>query len=93
VTKPEYTITYSRAALNALTEKLPTKIAAAAFEFIEGPLKDNPYRVGKQLAAPLFPMFSARRGDYRILYYVDEDQIYIEITDIAHRANIYRKMG
>ncbi len=48
-------------------EKLPESIAFAAFEFITGPLLDNPHRVGKQLMPPLDDRHSARRGTYRIL--------------------------
>ncbi len=50
-----------------LAEELPESIAFAAFEFITGPLLDNPHRVGKQLMPPLDDRHSARRGTYRIL--------------------------
>ena len=76
--------------MRALTEKLPPKIAMAAYAFIEGPLAENPYRVGKQLNEPFYPMYSARRGEYRILYFIDEDQVYIEIAHVASRAAAYR---
>ena len=33
----------------ALAERLPEAVAFAAFEFINGPLLDNPYRVGRRM--------------------------------------------
>ena len=88
--KRRYEITYSASARRALTEKLPVKIAAAAFAFIEGPLAENPFRVGKQLNEPFYPAYSARRGEYRIIYIIDDDQILIEIVNISSRADVYR---
>jgi hypothetical protein len=35
-----------------LTEHLPEAVATGTYEFIVGPLLDNPHRVGKQLARP-----------------------------------------
>jgi len=49
----------------ALAERLPEAVAFAAFEFINGPLLDNPYRVGRRLLAPLDDRYTARRGSYR----------------------------
>nr|WP_232236321.1 hypothetical protein [Nocardia sp. BMG51109] len=46
-----------------LTARLPESVAAA-YEFMTGPLLDNPYRVGKRLLPPLDDRFSARRGTY-----------------------------
>jgi len=39
----------------ALTEVLPEKVAAAAYEFITGPLLGSPRRVGKPLDPPMAP--------------------------------------
>jgi mRNA-degrading endonuclease RelE of RelBE toxin-antitoxin system len=48
-----------------LSETLPEAVAAAAHEFITGPLPREPYRV-KKLLPPMDDRFSARRGTYRI---------------------------
>ena len=48
------------------SEELPEAVAFAAFEFIVGPLLDNPQRVGKRLRPPLKDRHSARRGTYRV---------------------------
>ncbi len=87
---PKYDVRFSKAATRALTHDLPEKVAAAAFEFITGALSDNPHRLGKQLLDPLFPLYSARRGDYRIIYRILDDVVLIEIVAIAHRRDVYR---
>ena len=48
-----YRLRIARPAAHALTDSLPEKIAHAAFEFINGPLLDNPHCVGKPLNPPL----------------------------------------
>lgn len=73
----------------ALTEILPEKVAAAAYEFIAGPLLDNPRRAGKPLDPPMAPAWSARRGTYRILYLIDDTSHTVSVTAIRHRADAY----
>ncbi|MET3919349.1 type II toxin-antitoxin system RelE/ParE family toxin [Arthrobacter sp. UYEF20] len=87
---PKYDVRFSKSAKRALTDGLPEKVAAAAFEFITGALSDNPQRVGKQLLEPLFPLYSARRGDYRIIYRILDDVVLIDIVSMAHRRDAYR---
>jgi len=85
-----FRVTYSASARRALTETLPEKIATAAFEFIEGPLAENPRRLGKQLREPLHPLYSARRGEYRVIYEIVDDEVRIVIVTVAHRRDAYR---
>lgn len=85
-----YRVSYSASARRALTSVLPEKIATAALEFIEGPLAEDPRRVGKQLRDPLFPLFSARRGEYRVIYDIVEHEIRVDVVSIAHRRDAYR---
>ena len=73
-----------------LTEHLPEAVAAAAYEFIVGPLLDNPHRVGKQLRPPLDDRHSARRGTYRVIYRIDHDSRTVTVVDVAHRRDAYR---
>ncbi len=54
------------------TEQLPEPVAFAAYEFIVGPLLEDPKRVGKRLRPPLHDRHSARRGTYRVIYRVDD---------------------
>lgn len=68
-------------------QRLPEKVAAAVIEFCYGPLADNPHRVGKPLRLGLEGLHSARRGDFRIIYRIDE---HVTIIAIEHRADVYR---
>jgi hypothetical protein len=43
-------------------------VASAIWEFLIGPLADNPRRLGKPLAGQLAGYHSARRGSYRVVY-------------------------
>jgi mRNA interferase RelE/StbE len=86
-----FEVRFTRAASRALAEQLPEKIAAAAFEFIMGALRENPKRVGKQLREPLHRLYSARRGEYRVIYRVLDQQVVIEIVTVTHRRDAYRR--
>lgn len=85
-----YEVVFTRSARRALEYDLPEKVAAAAFEFIVGALCDNPRRVGKPLREPLAPLYSARRGEYRVLYRIVDDRLVIEVVSIVHRRDAYR---
>ena len=71
--------------------KLPEKVATAVVEFIYGGLADNPQRVGHALALELAGLHSARRGDFRVLYRVNDGEAVATIVNIDHRADIYRR--
>jgi mRNA interferase RelE/StbE len=85
-----YEVRFTRSARRSLTSELPQKVAAAVWNFIMGDLRDSPQRVGKQLKGPLFPLYSARRGEYRVIYRIVDDILVIEIVTIAHRRDTYR---
>lgn len=53
-------------------------------------LGTNP-RSGKPLVGELAGIWSLRRGDYRILYRVDDDMRSVEVARIAHRRDVYRR--
>ena len=74
----------------ALAERFPEAVAFAAFEFINGPLLDNPYRVGRRLLAPLDDRYSARRGSYRIIYRINDKTRTVTVVDVDHRSGIYK---
>jgi mRNA-degrading endonuclease RelE of RelBE toxin-antitoxin system len=71
-------------------QRLPVKIASAIIEFITGALTENPQRLSKPLRSELSAYRSARRGDYRVLLRIDNDNRAILIVAISHRAHIYR---
>ncbi len=76
-------------ARRALTEVLAPSVAFAAWEFINGPLRDNPRRVGKPLLAPCQGDWSARRGHYRVRYRVDDAKRVITVVEISDRTDVY----
>jgi mRNA interferase RelE/StbE len=73
-----------------LVQHLPEAVAFAAHEFIIGALLDNPQRVGKRLQAPLADRHSARRGTYRVIYRIDDEERTVTVLDVAHRRDAYR---
>ncbi|WIY82101.1 type II toxin-antitoxin system RelE/ParE family toxin [Propionimicrobium sp. PCR01-08-3] len=86
-----YDVEFTRSARRALTKELPEKVAAAAFEFISGPLRENPYRVGKPLREPLAPLYSARRGEYRVLYLIIDERVVVQVVAVVHRRDAYKR--
>ncbi|NKY48925.1 type II toxin-antitoxin system RelE family toxin [Nocardia vermiculata] len=86
----QYTLETTPTVRRMLTGKLSESVAVAAFEFMTGPLLDNPYRVGKRLQPPLDDRFSARRGTYRLLYRIDDKRMVVTVVDVNHRRDIYR---
>jgi len=79
-------------ARRALAERLSFEIAAAAGEFITGPLLDDPRRVGRPLGAELAGTYSARLGcDRRVQYEIDDAKHVVIVLDIRHRSAAYRR--
>lgn len=70
---------------------LPEKVAAAAIEFVYGPLAENPHRVGKPLRFELEGLHAGRRGDYRVIYEADGEAERIIVHVVQHRADAYRR--
>lgn len=78
-------------AARALAGRLPEKIALAVHEFITTTLLVNPYRLGKCLRLPPYEgTWSARRGGYRVLYEIDEENHTVTVTAVEHRSDAYR---
>lgn len=89
MTSTAYQVTFSASAQRDL-RRLPEKIATAAVEFIYSSLAENPQRVGRELNLDLAEHYSARRGDYRIIYRIDDEDHAVLIVTIDHRADSYR---
>jgi mRNA interferase RelE/StbE len=85
-----YRLRVAGPATRALAGTLPEKVATAAYEFITGPLLEDPHRVGKPLGPPMAPAWTARRGTYRVLYLPDDVERVVEVTAVRHRADAYR---
>jgi mRNA interferase RelE/StbE len=71
--------------------RLPAKIRDAALAALHGTIRENPHRLGKALVGELAGLFSARRGDYRIIYSIDDTAKIVMVHRIQHRASVYRR--
>jgi mRNA interferase RelE/StbE len=92
VSADPYELGLTRPARRAISELLPEDVAAAAVEFITGPLLVAPYRVGKPLRNALAGLHSARLGtQWRVLYRIDESKHVVIVQDIQRRSTAYRR--
>jgi len=92
VTAEPYELGMARPARRAISEVRAEDVAAAAVEFITGPLLDAPHRVGKPLRGKLAGFHSARLGtQWRVLYRIDESKRVVVVLDIQHRSAAYRR--
>jgi mRNA-degrading endonuclease RelE of RelBE toxin-antitoxin system len=71
-------------------DRLPTSVAAAVLEALDA-IAENPRRLGKPLMLEHEGRFSARRGPYRIIYELDDDEHVVRVIAIGHRRDIYRR--
>ncbi|MGF2946952.1 type II toxin-antitoxin system RelE family toxin [Mycobacterium sp. Lab-001] len=85
-----YRVELTRAAKNALTELVSEAVAVACWEFIRGPLAEDPHRVGKPLRGQLEGRYSARRGEFRVIYQIFDERVVVRVVHIAQRRDVYR---
>jgi len=85
-----FAVEWARPAARALS-RLPEKTAVAAIEFIYGSLASNPKRVGHALRFELEGLHSARRGNHRIVYRIDDEGHRVIVEAIEDRADVYRR--
>jgi mRNA-degrading endonuclease RelE of RelBE toxin-antitoxin system len=81
----------SGATRRALEHELPLAVALAVWEFCNGPLRDDPRRIGTLLGRELAGYFSARRGAYRVIYRLVDGDSAVYVVRIEHRADVYRR--
>ena len=85
----QYAVAWTATSRRALA-RLPEKVATAAVEFIYGSLAETSRRVGKPLQLGLAGLHSARRGDYRVIYRIDDELRIVTVMAIEHRSDVYR---
>lgn len=85
-----YELVVTAPAARAIRETLPEAVAFAVIDFITGALLDNPKRVRSPLRGELEGVWSARRGTYRVLYRVDDQNREVIVLRVGHRRDIYR---
>ncbi len=89
MTSEPFDIEWASSALRSL-DRLPEKIATACVEFVYGGLAESPHRVGRALRFDLEGKHSARRGDFRVVYQIDDRLRLVTVLAIDHRSDIYR---
>ncbi len=87
-----YRLVITPTARRQLGETLSEAVAFAAYEFIVGPLLEAPHRVGKRLQPPLNDRHSARRGTYRVIYRINNEDRTVIVVSIVRRADAYRSL-
>lgn len=90
MTAERFELVISPTARRQLTESLPESVAFAAYEFLIGPLLENPHRVGKRLRPPLEDRHSARRGTYRVIFTIDDKQRRVTVVGVVRRSDACR---
>jgi mRNA-degrading endonuclease RelE of RelBE toxin-antitoxin system len=70
--------------------RLPGKPAAAIVEFVTGPLADNPRRLSKPSRMNCSGGTRPRRGDYRVLFTLDDEDRIPYVHRIEHRSDVYK---
>jgi mRNA-degrading endonuclease RelE of RelBE toxin-antitoxin system len=89
VSEGDFAIAWTAPGRRALA-RLPEKVATAVVEFLYGSLAASPRRGGKPLKLGLDGLHSARRGDYRVIYRIDDQHRRVDVLAIEHRSDIYR---
>jgi mRNA interferase RelE/StbE len=89
LTPDPYEVTWASSALRSL-DRLPETIATACIEFVYGGLAQNPHQAGRPLRFDLVGKHSARRGDFRVIYEIDDDRHGVRVLAIDHRSDVYR---
>ena len=85
-----YELVVARSAGRMLAEELPEAVAAAVTDLITGDLLTAPRRVGKRLQSDFSGLWVARRGTFRVVYEIDDDEHEVVVLRIDHRRHAYR---
>jgi mRNA interferase RelE/StbE len=70
--------------------QLPGKVRDAAIQAMLGRIAEQPRRVGKPVVGELTGLCSARRGDYRVIYEIDDDPKVVIVHRVQHRRVVDR---
>ena len=71
-------------------DRLPISVAAAVLETLDA-VAEHPRRLGKPLMLEHEGRFSARRGPYRVIHELDENERLVRVIAIGHRRDVYRR--
>lgn len=70
-------------------DRLPIAVADAVLETLAA-IAQNPRRLGKPLMFEHEGRYSTRRGPYRVIYELNEDEHLVRVVAIGHRRDVYR---
>jgi mRNA interferase RelE/StbE len=70
--------------------RLYEKVVVAVLEGLYGSIARDPWRMSKPLQDELAGLSGARRGEYRVVFRVDESKHLIVVRRIDHRRDVYR---
>ncbi len=85
-----YDILWHENALKDL-KKIDKDQARSIIEKIEQYLVKDPYRLGQPLTGHLKGLFRYRKGKYRVIYNIKEEELIILVLKIGKRDGIYNK--
>jgi mRNA-degrading endonuclease RelE of RelBE toxin-antitoxin system len=85
-----YELVVAGPAARVIADVLSEPVAVAVIALITGDLLVAPRRVGKPLRRELEGTWAARRGTFRVLYRIDEDQHEVIVLRVEHRRDVYR---
>jgi mRNA interferase RelE/StbE len=70
--------------------RLPEEVVTALLEGLYGSIARDPRRMSKPLHDELVGLRVARRGQYRVVFRIDEAKRLIVVRRVDHRRNVYR---
>jgi len=85
-----YEIVYDRKVPRVL-DKIPQDDVRKIREEIHR-LKENPRPHGCKKLKGMTGLYRLRSGDYRIVYFIEENKVKILIVSVKHRKDVYRDM-
>ncbi len=88
--EPPFDIAWAPTALRNVA-RLSEQVTTAVVEFVYGTLAKSPHQVGLRLRFELEGMHSANRGEYRVIYQIDDRSRVVTVLAIDHRSKVYRR--
>lgn len=83
-----YRIAFTPAARKQF-EKLPAVARRRVAEAVDR-LGENPRPAGVVKLAGDGSIYRVRSGDYRIVYHIEDDKLFVLVIKIGHRREVYR---
>jgi mRNA-degrading endonuclease RelE of RelBE toxin-antitoxin system len=77
-------------AARAIADVLREGVAGAVIALVTGDLVAAPRRIGNPLRGELEGLWVARRGTFRVVYRIDDDNHEIVVLRVDHRRDTYR---